>query len=103
MDKRLTQQERLLKELWKGKVNSYSATYSFRIKQAPTRIRELKDKGFNIVSIRKTDGSVDWELQSSPKAIVEPKVPMKEVVVKEDGYEYLKLVPDVPIQEVIFP
>ena len=99
MDKRLTQQERLLKELWKGKVNSYSATYSMRIKQAPTRIHELIEKGYNIVSIRKTDGSVDWELITSPKPIVEPKVPMKEVVVKEDGYEYLKLVPDVPVQQ----
>lgn len=32
------------------------------IKQAPTRIRELKDLGFEIKSISKNDGSVNWVL-----------------------------------------
>ena len=63
MYNKITQQERLLKELWKGKVNSYSATYSMRIKQAPTRIRELREKGYKIISIPKNDKSVDWELE----------------------------------------
>jgi hypothetical protein len=62
-----TQQERLLKELYRGKVNSYSATYSMQIKQAPTRIRELREKGYNITSITKPDRSVDWVLNGIPK------------------------------------
>ena len=46
-----TQQERLLIELKKGRVNSYFATYNMRIKQAPTRIKELRQQGYQINSI----------------------------------------------------
>lgn len=61
-----TQQNILLRELRKGKVNSYYATYSLKIKQAPTRIKELKQLGHTIISTKKTDRSVDWELLNSP-------------------------------------
>lgn len=62
-----TQQEQLLEALKQGSVNSYYATYTLRIKQAPTRIRELKDLGYAITSVNKPDRSVDWELWGSPK------------------------------------
>jgi hypothetical protein len=70
---KLTQQDKLLIELKKGKVNSYFATYNMRIKQAPTRIKELKEQGYNIVSKpNRANRSVDWELVSKP---VKPKQP----------------------------
>ena len=61
-----TQQQRLLIELKKGRVNSYYATYDLRIKQAPTRIKELKQQGYEINSITLSDRSVDWELAGEP-------------------------------------
>lgn len=60
-----TQKQRLLEALKNAGtsgVNSFFATYSMSIKQAPTRIRELKDLGFDIKSISKKDGSVNWVL-----------------------------------------
>jgi hypothetical protein len=80
----LTQRETLLGELKKGKVNSYTATYDMRIKQAPTRVKELRLLGYNIVSHPKTDRSVDWELLSEP---AKPKAP-EYIYVK--GVAYLK-------------
>jgi hypothetical protein len=61
-----TQRERILEALKEGKLNSYYATYQMRIKQAPTRIKELREDGFNIVSTTNKDRSVDWELVSIP-------------------------------------
>ena len=68
----MTQQQELLSELRKGKVNSYQATYAMRIKQAPTRIKELKELGYDINSVTKSDRSVDWYLNSEPQ---KPKKP----------------------------
>lgn len=70
----VTQQDILLNELKKGKVNSYRATYDLRIKQAPTRIKELKQQGYTIISYPKKDRSVDWELLGAPKEVrIEPE------------------------------
>jgi hypothetical protein len=57
-----TQQKRILDRLREGGLNSYIATYEMRIKQAPTRIKELKEAGYKIVSRRRKDRSVDWLL-----------------------------------------
>lgn len=58
-----TQQQKILQLLKKGTVNSYALTYEYRIKQAPTRISELKDQGYNIISSPlKPDRSVDYSL-----------------------------------------
>ena len=83
----ITQRQRLLKELRKGKVNSYDATYDFRIKQAPTRIQELRVIGYNIVSHPKADRSVDWELLSEP---AQPKVLMDSDYEFKDGVAILR-------------
>lgn len=62
-----TQQQRILQELQKGKLNSFYATYEMHIKQAPTRIKELKEQGYFIASNERNDRSVDWELIAEPK------------------------------------
>ena len=77
---KLTQQQRLLQELKKGRVNSYFATYELRIKQAPTRIKELKELGYAIQSIQKTDRSVDWEVVGES-----PKPKPKEYIFTDNG------------------
>lgn len=59
-----TQRQKLLEALKQGPVNSYKATYLMGVKQAPTRIKELKDLGYNITSVVKKDRSVDWVLDS---------------------------------------
>lgn len=59
-----TQQEILLSQLKLGSVNSYFATYTLRIKQAPTRIKELREQGYSIISTPNKDRSVDWHLNS---------------------------------------
>lgn len=89
---KITQQDKLISALKLGKVNSYHATYIMRIKQAPTRVKELRTMGYNIVSHPKADRSVDWELLSEPE---KPKVP--EYIFK-DGTAYLK---EEPRQEVL--
>jgi len=65
-----TQQNRLLSAMKNtpGGVNSFFATYGMSIKQAPTRIKELKQKGFNIKSIANKDRSVNWILLDRSKA-----------------------------------
>jgi len=57
-----TQRNRILERLKEGQLNSYEATYEMRIKQAPTRIKELKDRGYNITSVPNKDRSVTWVL-----------------------------------------
>lgn len=60
-----TQRNRLLEALKLGPVNSYDATYSLGFKQAPTRIKELKELGHNITSSRSHGRSVDWVLREN--------------------------------------
>ena len=70
---RITQKQRILNELIERKssgLNSYSATYDMRIKQAPTRIRELREDGYEIRSITQRDGSVNWVLEAYPPRVV---------------------------------
>jgi hypothetical protein len=77
--KTLSQKETLLAVLReKGSVNSYDADYVLHIKQAPTRIHELKKDGYLITSRTKADKSVDWILLDEPKPVVE----------QEESYNY---------------
>lgn len=52
----------LLQQAGPGGVNSYALTYAYGIKQAPTRIKELKESGHNISSIPQKDRSVQYIL-----------------------------------------
>lgn len=74
-----TQQDKLLQALKEGPVNSYRATYLMGIKQAPTRIKELRDSGIKIKSILQRDRSVNWVLEAQYQAL--PKL--------EDQYIFL--------------
>ena len=67
---KMTQQNKLLEKLKaEGIVNSYFATYNMGIKQAPTRIYELKEMGYDISSHAGDNGSVNWILDyKEPKA-----------------------------------
>lgn len=70
MKKINTQQQRLLEALREAGsegVNSYYATYKMNIKQAPTRLFEIKQMGFAIIKRRNNDGSVNWILAHEPK------------------------------------
>jgi hypothetical protein len=75
-----SQREQLLDKMEQdGFVNSYYATYTMGIKQAPTRIYELKKLGHNIQADTKKDGSVDWfinsgELPDLRSGSVQPKI-----------------------------
>lgn len=44
-------------------LNSYDITYTYHIKQGPTRIKELRVKGYNIISVWNKDRSVTYILQ----------------------------------------
>ena|SRR5258706_16217458 len=62
-----TQQQKLLNAMKNRPmgVNSFLATYQMGIKQAPTRIRELKEQGYNIISHVNKDRSVNWILANT--------------------------------------
>jgi hypothetical protein len=67
----ISQRNKLLNKLKEeGRVNSYFATYQMKIKQAPTRIYELRAMGYNITRLPKSDGSVDWELEAKARVEV---------------------------------
>lgn len=60
-----TQQKILLALLQENPVvNSYDITYKHSIKQGPTRIKELREMGYNIVSTPLKNRSVDYCLIS---------------------------------------
>jgi hypothetical protein len=68
-----TQQQtvlRLLQEAGTLGVNSYALTYVHGIKQAPTRIKELRDQGYSIESNTQLNRSVTYVLLagSQPQA-----------------------------------
>ena len=65
--KSLTQQEKILKLLQENPagINSFGVAREIAL-QLPTRIKELKAKGYEILSLRKPDASVDYILQGSP-------------------------------------
>lgn len=65
MIKRFTQQARilqLLRETGEKGLNSYDLTYTYYIKQAPTRINELREQGFKITSHLRPNRSVQYIL-----------------------------------------
>ena len=71
--KKISQRQKLLNMLMENKelgVNSYDATYKYSIKQAPTRIFELKEQGFEITKTDNKDGSVNWVLEAYPPKVV---------------------------------
>jgi hypothetical protein len=91
-----TQQARLIEELLtKGFVNSYYATYTMGIKQAPTRIYELKQLGYNWIAKIKPDRSVDWILQDKPKPET-PRLTVRQGIWKFNGGDAVF----VPIEEI---
>lgn len=52
----------LLKQFGTNGVNRYDLTYKHGIKQAPTRVKELRVEGYQITSRRKRNQSVDYIL-----------------------------------------
>lgn len=56
----------LLKESGNQGVNSYDLTYIHSIKQAPTRIKELRESGYVITSTTLSNRSVQYRLDSIP-------------------------------------
>ena len=76
-----TQKDRILEYLEKHDegLNSYYATYEMRIKQAPTRVKELKNAGYTISKKFNKDGSVNWYLISKPPRLI------RHYVFKDDG------------------
>lgn len=73
--KTLTQKQKILKLLQDNPagINSFGIARNLAL-QLPTRIFELKRKGYEITSIGKDDGSVDYILHSVP---VEERKPIK--------------------------
>lgn len=107
-----TQQEKilnLLRQTGSVGVNSYDLTYKYSIKQAPTRIKELKELGYKIVSVRQKNRSVNYVLvfESStssikPQSKVEEKPKLELVLDKSTNtYRYVR-VNTQPVQERIF-
>lgn len=65
-----TQQEKvllLLKNAGSRGVNSWDLTYLHAVKQAPTRVKELKEKGNKIFSRTEKNKSVTYILLQGPK------------------------------------
>lgn len=56
----------LLQEHKSAGVNSYDLTYVYSIKQAPTRIKELKEEGYVITSQTLANRSVQYILNGAP-------------------------------------
>lgn len=66
--KTLTQKEKILKLLTDDPagINSFGIARDIAL-QLPTRISELKEKGYIITSIHQKDGSVDYVLTGKPQ------------------------------------
>ena len=81
----------LLRHMGHRGVNSFDLTYIHSIKQAPTRIKELKEQGYSIVSRPGKNKSVTYILLNSPASnrTTEPQnQPWQEelVPVTKNGY-----------------
>ena len=73
----MTQQNlilQLLQEKGSQGLNSYDADYLYHVKQAPTRIWEIKKSGHTIITKTNPNKSVNWILTHSPR-VKPPKVP----------------------------
>lgn len=77
--KSATQQQKVLALLQQNeRVNSYDLTYVHSIKQAPTRIKELREKGYTILSQTLPNKSVDYLLEREGSSIhLSKKTPLK--------------------------
>lgn len=66
--KKLTQKEQILKLLQENPagINSYGIARDLAL-QLPARVWDLKQAGYQITSINKSDGSVDYVLQGQPE------------------------------------
>ena len=72
----MTQQNlilQLLQEKGSQGLNSYDADYLYHVKQAPTRIWEIKKSGHTIITRTNPDKSVNWILTHSPR-VKQPEV-----------------------------
>lgn len=96
----MTQRDRILKEIkdrgQKG-LNSYFATFALGIKQAPTRVRELKDAGYKFKTIGNPDRSVNWILENYIAPENYDYIPYTD----EDGYQVMRRVLRKPVQEAL--
>ena len=63
-----TQKQKILNLLQENPagINSFGVARDLAL-QLPTRIYELREKGYNILSINKSDNSVDYVLQGEPE------------------------------------
>ena len=80
--------DKILERLKQGKLNSYEATHTMRVKQAPTRVKELREAGYKISSVTLPDRSVDWYLDELPLS----ERPYEVIFVNEDGYDVARKV-----------
>lgn len=76
-------------------VNSWDLTYLHAVKQAPTRISEIKDLGYSIKTRHEKNKSVTYFLVGGSRMPVEaPKdEEMVDVPYQKDGYDFIKQVP----------
>jgi len=86
----------LLRNAGQSGVSSYEFTFTHHIKQAPTRIHELKKMGFNIISKPK-DNTVIYVLleasQVTTQPVIQPENPWEkdyEPYIGKDGRTYYR-------------
>lgn len=78
----------LLKDAGMIGVNSYELTYRYGIKQAPTRIKELRDEGYSIISKPLPNRSVQYILNAEPSNnVTEPKAEIPPWMKQYEKYE----------------
>lgn len=96
----MTQHQEILQILKQtGKAGMNSWLYRRKFIQLPVRIKELKSKGYNIVSRRNEDTSVNYILLSSPKPIVIEKPTYIDVFDNKTNTYYRELVDRNPVQQ----
>ncbi len=76
----------LLKNAGAWGVSSYALTYAHSVKQAPTRIRELKDQGYNIIS-KRHGRTVTYVLSEASRVATQPDDPMTETTTYRQPWE----------------
>lgn len=72
---KITQQNKILELLRTNeKVNSHDLTYKYSIKQAPTRIHELREQGHTILKSQPLkNGSVDYYMLTNEPEVTVPE------------------------------
>lgn len=86
--KTLTQREKILKLLQENPagINSFGIARDLAL-QLPTRVFELKRKGYDITSLPKPDGSVDYILNASPIEDLKPDYTKANFIVENGIYK----------------